>query len=122
MQSPIPSGKHVPKSLTCKDYTHRFRIVKLYFDSYHFIGIYVSLCKTVDDITVFDMYPANDRWKANPVSRVYDYKLIGSRLEHLRKAREADDVDCMIYMLRGGLLRNFGGICDKKLFSHSYLG
>ncbi|KAI7874953.1 hypothetical protein K492DRAFT_153262 [Lichtheimia hyalospora FSU 10163] len=28
----------------------------------------------------------------------------------------------MIYMLRGGLLRNFGGICDKKLFSHSYLG
>ncbi|KAI9255684.1 acyl transferase/acyl hydrolase/lysophospholipase [Phascolomyces articulosus] len=28
----------------------------------------------------------------------------------------------MVYMLRSGLLRNFGGICDKKLFSHSYLG
>ncbi|KAI8978088.1 acyl transferase/acyl hydrolase/lysophospholipase [Pilobolus umbonatus] len=28
----------------------------------------------------------------------------------------------MIYLLRGGLLRNFGGICDRKLFSHSYLG
>ncbi|KAJ8656106.1 hypothetical protein O0I10_008119 [Lichtheimia ornata] len=69
-----------------------------------------------------DMHLSNDRWKANPVSRVYDYKLIASRLEHLRKAREADDVDCMIYMLRGGLLRNFGGICDRKLFSHSYLG
>ncbi|KAI9315956.1 acyl transferase/acyl hydrolase/lysophospholipase [Dichotomocladium elegans] len=28
----------------------------------------------------------------------------------------------MMYMFRGGLHRNFGGICDKKLFTHSYLG
>jgi TAG lipase/lysophosphatidylethanolamine acyltransferase len=28
----------------------------------------------------------------------------------------------MTYLLRGGLLRNFGGICDRRLFSHSYLG
>lgn len=48
--------------------------------------------------------------------------MIASRLEHLQKAREADDVDSMAYLLRGGLLRNFGGICDRKLFSHSYLG
>jgi TAG lipase/lysophosphatidylethanolamine acyltransferase len=28
----------------------------------------------------------------------------------------------MVYLLRGGLLRNFGGISDRKLFTHSYLG
>ncbi|KAI8098547.1 acyl transferase/acyl hydrolase/lysophospholipase [Halteromyces radiatus] len=28
----------------------------------------------------------------------------------------------MIYLLRGSLLRNFGGISDRKLFTHSYLG
>ena len=64
----------------------------------------------------------NDVWRSKPDSRVYDYKLISARLDHLRKARKANDVDSMVYMLRSGLLRNFGGICDKKLFSHSYLG
>ncbi|KAI9021510.1 acyl transferase/acyl hydrolase/lysophospholipase [Phycomyces nitens] len=28
----------------------------------------------------------------------------------------------MTYLLRGGLLRNFGGVCDRKLFTHSYMG
>lgn len=68
------------------------------------------------------IYSENDKWIEQPVSRVYDYKLIASRLEHLRKARNEEDVDNMTYLLRGGLLRNFGGICDRKLFSHSYLG
>ncbi|KAI8381286.1 uncharacterized protein BYT42DRAFT_565984 [Radiomyces spectabilis] len=64
----------------------------------------------------------NDLWKSQPVSRLYDYKLISSRLEHLQNARASDDVECVIYLLRGGLLRNFGGICERKLFSHSYYG
>ncbi|KAI8340814.1 hypothetical protein BC941DRAFT_418243 [Chlamydoabsidia padenii] len=64
----------------------------------------------------------NDRWKQQPVSKLYDYKLITSRLEHLCKARQVNDADSMIYLLRGGLLRNFGGISDRKLFTHSYLG
>ncbi|SAM08278.1 hypothetical protein [Absidia glauca] len=64
----------------------------------------------------------NDRWKQQPVSKLYDYKLITSRLDHLCKARQANDADSMVYLLRGGLLRNFGGISDRKLFTHSYLG
>ncbi|KAI8990804.1 acyl transferase/acyl hydrolase/lysophospholipase [Mycotypha africana] len=28
----------------------------------------------------------------------------------------------MTYLLRSGLVRNFGGICDRRLFAHSYLG
>lgn len=64
----------------------------------------------------------NNKWVEQPASRVYDYKLIASRLDLLRKAREADDIDTITYLLRGGFLRNFGGICDRKLFSHSYVG
>jgi TAG lipase/lysophosphatidylethanolamine acyltransferase len=71
---------------------------------------------------IFNKEIEHDKWVTRPESRLYDYKLIASRLEHLRKAREADDVDNMTYLLRGGLLRNFGGICDRKLFSHSYIG
>ncbi|GAA5798523.1 hypothetical protein HPULCUR_003927 [Helicostylum pulchrum] len=69
-----------------------------------------------------DRHLNNDKWVEQPASRVYDYKLIASRLEHLRKARNEKDVENMTYLLRGGLLRNFGGICDRKLFSHSYVG
>ncbi|KAG1055257.1 hypothetical protein G6F43_002782 [Rhizopus delemar] len=69
-----------------------------------------------------DKYLKNDDWIKKSESKLYDYKLIKSRLEHLRKAREIGDVDNMTYLLRGGLLRNFGGICDRRLFSHAYLG
>ncbi|EPB88490.1 hypothetical protein HMPREF1544_04725 [Mucor circinelloides 1006PhL] len=69
-----------------------------------------------------DIYLKNDKWRQQPASRVYDSKLIASRLEHLKKAHANEDVDSMTYLLRGVLLRNFGGICDRKLFSHSYLG
>ncbi|KAG0188176.1 hypothetical protein DFQ28_005297 [Apophysomyces sp. BC1034] len=69
-----------------------------------------------------DRFLRNDIWKKSPVSKTYDYKLIKARLEHLRKARGENEVDSLMYRLRGGLLRNFGGICERKLFSHSYLG
>ncbi|CEG69507.1 hypothetical protein RMATCC62417_05571 [Rhizopus microsporus] len=69
-----------------------------------------------------DKYLKNDQWINKPESKIYDYKLIKSRLEHQRKAREIGDVDNMMYLLRVGLLRNFGGICDRRLFSHAYVG
>ncbi|CEP08151.1 hypothetical protein [Parasitella parasitica] len=48
-----------------------------------------------------DRYLKNDKWRQQPASRVYDSKLIASRLEHLQRAREAQDVDSMTYLLRG---------------------
>ncbi|CAO3687425.1 unnamed protein product [Umbelopsis vinacea] len=64
----------------------------------------------------------NDRWKADPNSRLYDRQLIESRLRHLKQVKWKNDVNDVIYTLRGGLLRNFGGICDRKLFARSYIG
>lgn len=76
---------------------------------------------TPRDITL-TLFLENDQWINKPESKIYDYKLIKSRLEHQRKAREIGDVDNMMYLLRVGLLRNFGGICDRRLFSHAYVG
>ncbi|CAG8475880.1 16014_t:CDS:10 [Acaulospora morrowiae] len=64
----------------------------------------------------------NDEWKSNPISPYYDHNLIQVRLNHLRQARESNDLLSMIYTLRSGLLRNLGGLNDPRLFSQSYLG
>ncbi|CAG8515048.1 9391_t:CDS:10 [Scutellospora calospora] len=73
-----------------------------------------------------DMYISNnnDKWKCDPASPYYDYNLIQSRLDHLIKVREKNDISSMIYMLRAGagLLRNLAGINDPRLFGQSYLG
>lgn len=80
----------------------------------------------------------NDTWRNDPASAFYDYKLIQARqvlspphkessnglfrLQHLRKARECNDISTIIYRLRAGLLRNLGGILDDRLFQKSLLG
>ncbi|KAI8579235.1 hypothetical protein K450DRAFT_243427 [Umbelopsis ramanniana AG] len=69
-----------------------------------------------------DKMLGNDGWKADPNSKLYDRLLIEYRLRHLKQVRRKNDVNDIIYTLRGGLLRNFGGICDRKLFTRSYIG
>lgn len=84
---------------------------------------YLSKSQWLQEIYTSDsLLLENDQWINKPESKIYDYKLIKSRLEHQRKAREIGDVDNMMYLLRVGLLRNFGGICDRRLFSHAYVG
>ncbi|KAG0243859.1 hypothetical protein BGW41_001048 [Actinomortierella wolfii] len=72
--------------------------------------------------TKLDELTGSGRWRANYRSLVYDYNLILSRSEHLKKVRESDDIAAMMYLLRSGLLRNLGGITDPRLFRNSYLG
>ncbi|KAI9016778.1 hypothetical protein DFJ74DRAFT_622123 [Hyaloraphidium curvatum] len=59
-------------------------------------------------------------WRANPASPIYDHKLLFHRLVRLREA--AGDVAAMMYLLRGGLLRNLGGLADLRLYRRSLLG
>ncbi|KAG9304953.1 hypothetical protein G9A89_003122 [Geosiphon pyriformis] len=69
-----------------------------------------------------------DLWHANTYeewarkAHELDFAFIKHRLEHLKQAREKNDVCAMIYLLRSGLLRNLGGLNDPKLFERSYLG
>ena len=61
-------------------------------------------------------------WKHKDFSHVYDYRMIEARLLSLKTARQTGDIHAIIGALRSGLLRNLGGIGDKRLFDVMYTG
>ncbi|ODV77767.1 uncharacterized protein CANTADRAFT_7263 [Suhomyces tanzawaensis NRRL Y-17324] len=63
-----------------------------------------------------------DLWRQNFISKHYDYILINERTKLLREARLSQDSPLLMSLLRSGLIRNFGGISQKRLFTKSYLG
>lgn len=63
-----------------------------------------------------------DFWRQNFISKHYDYILIDDRLKLLREARLNQDSQLIISLFRSGLIRNFGGIAQKRLYIKSYLG
>ncbi|KAJ1961681.1 triacylglycerol lipase, partial [Dispira parvispora] len=58
-------------------------------------------------------------WRHNPVSDLYDYRLIESRLERLCDIGITNDLTAMVFLLRSGLVRNLGGINEHQLFSRA---
>lgn len=61
-------------------------------------------------------------WRQNFISKHYDYILINDRLKLLREARLNGNSQLIMSLFRSGLIRNFGGISQKKLYIKSYLG
>lgn len=64
----------------------------------------------------------NDIWKDNLISSKYDYRLIQERLQDLRAARLSGDFPKLLSLLRAGMIRNFGGISNKRLYNRTYIG
>lgn len=63
-----------------------------------------------------------DLWRYNQVSRYYDYRLINERLDSLTLAREEQDIQGLVNLLRSGLVRNLGNITATKLYNRSFAG
>ncbi|KUI66476.1 hypothetical protein VM1G_01684 [Cytospora mali] len=63
-----------------------------------------------------------DLWRYNQVSRYYDYRLINERLDSLAVAREEQDIQALVNLLRSGLVRNLGNITATKLYNRSFAG
>lgn len=63
-----------------------------------------------------------DLWRQNFILKHYDYVLIDERTKLLREARLNDSSQTLMSLLRSGLIRNFGGIAQKRLFMKSYMG
>ncbi|KAI5965732.1 TGL3 [Candida pseudojiufengensis] len=63
-----------------------------------------------------------DLWRQNFISKHYDYVLINERIKLLIEARENQDFQQIMSLLRSGLIRNFGGIAQKRLYLKSYMG
>lgn len=90
---------------------------------------HVKLLKNVESynefkavVTEIDRLTNMDLWRQNFVLKHYDYILINDRMELLREARLNEDAPLIMSLLRSGLIRNFGGIAQKRLYTKSYLG
>ncbi|KAI8893288.1 acyl transferase/acyl hydrolase/lysophospholipase [Globomyces pollinis-pini] len=77
---------------------------------------WLSIAKELDRVRELD------QWRKQPVTSLFDHKLITSRIKSLRAARNANDLPTMKLLIRSGLLRNLGGIMDVRLFTVSYVG
>lgn len=75
--------------------------------------------KTVIEI---DKITNMDLWRQNFISKHYDYILIDDRIKLLREARIQKNSQLIMSLLRSGLIRNFGGISQKRLYTKSYMG
>lgn len=69
-----------------------------------------------------DSLLGNDLWRQNPNSKKYDFRLISTRLKQLVSARENENVNLLIRLLRSGLLRNLGSMCNMDLYNRAYSG
>ncbi|TQS32135.1 hypothetical protein Golomagni_07557, partial [Golovinomyces magnicellulatus] len=63
-----------------------------------------------------------DLWRNNPTSKYYDWRLITERLDSLAVARENNDFQQLVNLLRSGLVRNLGNITVPKLYNRSFSG
>jgi len=75
-----------------------------------------KIAAEIDKLTNMDL------WRQNFISKHYDYILIDDRLKLLREARLNQDSQLIISLFRSGLIRNFGGLSQKRLYTKSYLG
>lgn len=73
-------------------------------------------------VTEIDRLTNMDIWRQNFISKHYDYILINERITLLREARFKGDAPLIMSILRSGLLRNFAGISQKRLYTKAYLG
>lgn len=63
-----------------------------------------------------------DLWRNNPTSKYYDWRLLTERLNSLAIAREENNFQQLVNLLRSGLVRNLGNITSTKLYNRSFSG
>ena len=63
-----------------------------------------------------------DDWKADEASELYDWRLIRSRLRHIRTCREEGAVLQLAHHLRQGLHWNLGNVGNPEIYAHARLG
>lgn len=83
------------------------------------VSNYTEWKKTATEI---DKLTSMELWRQNFISKHYDYIIINDRLKLLRQARLDGDSQLIMSLFRSGLIRNFGGILQKKLYIKSYMG
>ncbi|KAI0173390.1 hypothetical protein GGR52DRAFT_384449 [Hypoxylon sp. FL1284] len=61
-------------------------------------------------------------WRNNPSSHHYDWTLINDRLDSIVEARESNDLQSLVDLVRSGLVRNLGNITAPRLYNRAFAG
>jgi len=69
-----------------------------------------------------DRLEGKDKWREDPESPDYDYKLLESRARLLRRLRRRTDLDRLIFRLREELHGNLGNMANPALYQHARAG
>ena len=69
-----------------------------------------------------DVLEDNVAWKADSMSSEFDAPLIEARLKQLDEARTNVDIKAMLNLVRTVLARDLGGMGNRILYQHSYIG
>jgi len=69
-----------------------------------------------------DELEGNNEWKRQRTSPLYDHNRLGERIRRMHELEVDDKIESVIFWLRSGLLRNLGGIGNRRLYDHCHLG
>ena len=69
-----------------------------------------------------DELEGKDRWRLQPESSDYDYKLLSSRIRLFRKLCNQKDYDQLVFRLREELHGNIGNMANPVLYQQSRVG
>lgn len=77
--------------------------------------------------TKADSLEGMDIWRTVEDSKDFDVKLIRSRLDSLKSSLQSfddspEDLGQAMFLLRAGMIRNLGGICNARLYRQSRVG
>ncbi|KAI0385922.1 hypothetical protein F5Y04DRAFT_245055 [Hypomontagnella monticulosa] len=61
-------------------------------------------------------------WRNNPASHYYDWMLINDRLDNIAEARDNNDLQALLDLVRSGLVRNLGNITAPRLYNRAFAG
>jgi predicted acylesterase/phospholipase RssA len=80
---------------------------------------YEEWCRAAGEL---DRIEGLDRWREEPESEDYDYKLLASRVKLLRALRRRKDIDRLIFRLREELHGNLGNMANPALYQRARTG
>jgi len=69
-----------------------------------------------------DRLEGKDKWRLEPASDDYDYRLLTSRVRLFRKLRRQQDFEQLVFRLREELHGNVGNMANPLLYQHARAG
>lgn len=75
-----------------------------------------------DAADALDLMEGNHYYRFDEESEECDMGLLRARLDKLKKANHDDDYEEMIHQIRNALKRDLGGMCNPRLYQHTWFG